>query len=313
MKQFLTTFFLLFALTASAQSADDDGYMLVFSDEFDQPDGSLPDPAKWQCSTRYGSTWNRYISASPDVAFIRDGSLVCRAIRNPDPATDDVPMITGAMETRDLFAFTYGKVEIRLRTVPHTGSFPAAWMMPQPPCEAWPNAGEIDIFESIDAQNTVYHTVHSHWTYDLGNKNTPKSSYTSAVDISAWHVYGLEWGENRITWTVDGKTAGTYKKASMQSSLNRGQWPFDHDFYLILNQSVGDGSWAAKPDLDFTYETEFDYVRVYQQVSTGIQPVSNPQPQSSTDIYDLAGRKVLNLSTLYKGIYVVGGRKIVIK
>ena len=57
-------------------------------------------------------------------------------------------MITGAKETRDNFSFTYGKVEVRLKTNLHRGNFPAAWMMPQPPCDGWPNAGEIDIFDS---------------------------------------------------------------------------------------------------------------------------------------------------------------------
>lgn len=297
---------------------DDEVYTLVFCDEFDQPDGSRPDPARWQSSTRRGSTWNRFISDSPEVAFIRDGALVCRAIKNPDTVFDAVPMITGAMETRGLFSFTYGKVEVRLRTVPHTGSFPAAWMMPQPPCDSWPNAGEIDIFESIDAQNTAYHTVHSHWTYDLGNKNNPQSSFTSSVDIGSWHVYGILWDEERISWTVDGNVVGTYKKSATQSTLERGQWPFEHDFYLILNQSVGDGSWAAKPDEAFTYETLFDYVRVYQKVPTGIESIEPSHLTIDHDaIYDLSGRRLPSLSggvggRLPKGLYIRGGKKIVV-
>ena len=294
-------------------TADGEVYTLVFCDEFDQPDGSRPDLARWQSSTRRGSTWNRYISDSPDVAFIRNGALVCRAIKNPDTASDAVPMLTGAMETRDLFSFTYGKVEVRLKTIPHTGSFPAAWMMPQPPCDSWPNAGEIDIFESIDAQNIAYHTVHSHWTYDLGNKNNPQSSFTSSVDIGSWHVFGIVWDEKNITWTVDGKSVGTYKKSTSQTAISRGQWPFEHDFYVILNQSVGDGSWAAKPDEDFTYETLFDYVRVYQKVPTGIETIEPSQWVNNRDaVYDLSGRKVTS-AQLKKGIYIRGGNKVVIK
>ena len=305
-------------LTAEFEEAsagmDDERYTLVFSDEFNQPDGSLPNPDKWQSSVRRRSTWNRFVSSSPDVAFIRNGSLVCRAIPNPDPDTDDVPMLSGSMESRGLFSFTYGKVEIRLRTIPHTGSFPAAWMMPQPPCDTWPNAGEIDIFESVDSQNKVYHTVHSHWTYDLGNKNNPQSSFTSTVDIASWHVYGIDWDDSSIVWTIDGQKVATYGKSDDHSVLSQGQWPFNHDFYLILNQSVGDGSWASKPDLTFTYETEFDYVRVYQKVTSGIVEVGRTQTSEQTPaIYDISGRRIPSNRTLKPGIYLVGGRKILMR
>ena len=297
--------------------SEDEVYQLIFSDEFNQTDGSRPDPVKWQCSTRYGSTWNRYISNSPDVAFIRNGSLVCRAIKNPDTTTDNVPMITGAMETRNLFSFTYGKVEIRLKTLPHIGSFPAAWMMPQPPCASWPNAGEIDIFESIDDKNTAYHTVHSNWTYNLKRTNpTPSSNET--VTIGNWHVYGLTWEPDLLIWTVDGNRVATYRRLTTQTAIDGLQWPFDHDFYIILNQSVGDGSWAAKPDQDFTYETEFDYVRVYQKVPTGIIQIENGELEIENDnIYDLQGRMIVNRKSvngeLPKGIYIHGGKKIVVR
>ena len=312
----------------SQESEDSRYYALVFNDEFNQADGSLPDNTKWRCSARYNSTWNRFISDSPEVAFIRDGALVCRAIRNNDKASDPADMLTGSMETRGLFSFTYGKVDVRLRTLPHKGSFPAAWMMPQPPAEAWPKAGEIDIFESINAQNTAFHTLHSEWIDTRGNKNNPQSSFNETVDIASWHVYSVEWEENLITWKVDGKSVGTYRKSASQSALANGQWPYEHPFYIILNQSVGNGSWAAAPDMDFTYETLFDYVRVYQKLSTGIEAVGLSQHSrlEDTAIYDLQGRKVAywvpssaegigsaaNLP-LSRGIYIRGGRKFVVK
>ena len=191
-----------------------EGYQLIFADEFDLPNGSRPDPGKWRSSTRSGSTWNRWISDAEEVAFLQDGNLVCRAIPNPDTSTDNVPMLTGAIETRGLFSFTYGKVEVRLQVDPYTGSFPAAWMMPQPPCEVWPNSGEIDIFESVDAQNTAFHTIHSHWSYDLGHKNDPKSSFFENVNIAQWHIYGVEWLENILIFTVDGNFVGTYARSN---------------------------------------------------------------------------------------------------
>ncbi|MBR1594249.1 MAG: glycoside hydrolase family 16 protein [Alloprevotella sp.] len=287
--------------------ATPDDYVLVFSDEFNQPDGSQPNPEYWSSSARRNAAWNRYIKDDPSVVYIEDGALVCRAIKNTD-ATDDVPMITGARETKDKFSFTYGIVEVRLKTTRHTGNFPAAWMMPQPPAAGWPNAGEIDIFETIDNQNRAWHTVHTNWTYNMGN--TQNSSANEWMDVENWHVYGLNWTENEIQWTVDGELVAHYEKSDNAYALESGQWPFDHPFYIILNQSVGMGTWAANPDVDFTYETRFDYVRVYQKRDTGINDVTNSFHNAADGIaYDLQGRRVDAGSR--KGIYIIGGKKVI--
>lgn len=291
----------------------DDGYQLIFCDEFDLPDGSRPNPEKWRVSTRRSSVWNRWISDSPDVAFIQGGNLVCRAIPNPDTSSDNIPMLTGAIETQGLFSFTYGKVEVRLQVDPYAGSFPAAWMMPQPPCDTWPNAGEIDIFESVDAQNTAFHTIHSHWSYDLGHKNDPKSSFSESVNIAQWHVYGVEWFENVLIFTVDGNIVGSYARSADEDMLAQGQWPFTHPFYLILNQSVGNGSWAKAADTSHTYETRFDYVRVYQK--DGIDGISGQRFNRLPDDdswYDLMGRQI-DKQHLTRGIYLHNGRKALIR
>jgi len=300
----------------------EDCYTLVFNDEFNEENGSQPDALKWRRSVRRSSTWNKYISTSEDVAFLQDGHLVCRAIPNPDQASDPVPMLTGSVETRDLFSFTYGWVEARLKTTPHKGNFPAFWMMPQPPADTWPKAGEIDIFEAIDAQNTAFHTLHSHWITTLGNKNNPKYSFSESVSQGDWHIFAANWTEDLITFYVDGSPVGSYAKSQNASDIENGQWPFCHDFYLILNQSVGDGSWAKAADTAFTYETLFDWVRVFQKdAPTGINEVHSSQSivHSSNDVYDLSGRRVDNggwlmvNGQLRRGIYIHGGKKVVIK
>jgi beta-glucanase (GH16 family) len=287
-------------------------YAMVFNDEFDGEDGSQPDASKWRRSNRYGSTWNRYISNSEDVAFLQDGHLVCRAIPNPDQESDPVPMLTGSVETRDLFSFTYGYIEARIKTTAHRGNFPAFWMMPQPPTDGWPRGGEIDIFEAIDAQNTAFHTLHSHWITTLGNRNNPKYSFNESVTQGEWHLFAARWTENLITFYVDGNAVGSYAKSQNPSDLEQGQWPFLHDFYLILNQSVGDGSWAKAPDTSFTYETLFDWVHVFQQdVPTGIEEIKVRQdPDDSW--YTLDGRR-LQAEPTAPGIYIHGQKKVALK
>lgn len=240
-------------------------YKLVFCDEFNLPNGSMPDSTKWGVSRRFWSTWNRWISKGKDVTFIKNGCLVCRAIPNHTLKNDTALMLTGALETMNKFSFTYGKVEVRMKTKPFKGNFPAVWLMPQPPAENHPKGGEIDIVECKDRDRISYHTVHSNWTLNLKKNNNPKSQFEKSIDVSKWHVYGFEWTKDKLLWTVDGEIVGVYLKSTDKDALNDGQWPFDHPFYIIVNQSVGSGRWADNPNPKHTYETLFDWIRVYQR------------------------------------------------
>lgn len=244
-------------VTESAASRSE--YVLVFSDEFNKPDGTLSDSEVWTpCTRRPKVTWARFLSNSPKVAFIQDGNLVLRAIPNPDRSTDDVDMLTGGINSSQKFAFRYGRVECRALVNPFIGNFPAIWMMPKTAL-AWPKGGEIDIFEQINTEQKAYSTVHSAWT-----KSHPDETHSGNVNLpmNRYHVYALEWEKDVLTFFADGKKVYQYKKQNDSQE----QWPFDKsDFYLILNQSVGDGTWAKMPDVMHTYEMRIDWIRVYQK------------------------------------------------
>lgn len=250
--------------TVYAQEPKDE-YKLIFADEFSYPNGSMPDESIWSQSPRGYSTSNRWIKNCKDNVFIRHGKLICRAIPNRTEE-DTCKMFTAAVETINNFSFKYGKIEARIRTNLYKGNFPAFWLMPQPPAPLHPMAGEIDIFECIDEENVAYQTVHTNWTLNLKKTKSPKNSYNKPVHVDKWHVYGLEWTEDMLSWYIDGELVGTYPKSTDSKALSNGQWPFDRQFYIILNQSVGNGGWASYPDLSHTYETQFDWVRVYQKV-----------------------------------------------
>lgn len=284
--------------------------LLSFSEEFDGT--GEPTSQWWKRTERQGATWNRWCSNSPLVVYQQDGALHCRAIPNPDRNSDNVPMITGGVKTQGKFDFQWGRVEARIKTIPHRGTFPAFWMMPADNSKGWPNAGEIDIWETIDNGDVAYGTVHTNWTYNLNKGGN--GGNMGGIDYSLWHVYAVEWNATSITWYVDGQKMWTYNKSTDQNALNNGQWPFDAPFYIILNQSVGNGSWAAPADESFTYETLFDWVRVYQKPEyTGIEDVLNEEEQvsanSSNIVYDLQGRMVQDLKL--GGLYIVDGKKVV--
>ena len=234
-------------------------YKLIFNDEVNQPDGTLPDTGVWKsCRRRPKVTWARFLSNSPEVAFIKDGKLILRAIPNSNKSSTGEEMLTGGIETSHSFAFRYGRVECRARVNPFDGNFPAIWMMPRTTLP-WPQGGEIDIFEQIDQEQRAYSTVHSVWTRSHGN--LPHSGNIE-LDMSLFHTYAVEWVPGILTFFADGKQVYQYKK----EPDNPEQWPFDKsDFYLILNQSVGDGSWAKPVDTTHTYQMEIDWIRVYQK------------------------------------------------
>ena len=331
-------------VSAKFEADGTEEYKLRFADEFDGKDYSLPDADVWHNCTRESPTWKRFTSQSAEgqqkTAFIRDGKLVTRCIKNTIAEEGDVDMISGAIESSDKMYFTYGRVEGRLRTTPHVGNFPAFWLMPQDNSAGWPNAGEIDIWEQIDTENKTYHTVHTHCTYDL-HLALPNSgsTYTNAAD---YHVITLDWTPELLTWYVDGTKAFSYAKTNQSYLLEKGQWPYDKPFYLILNQSVGNGSWAKNCDVNFEYETLFDYVRLYQKdgegdITTSVKDVKTngsaldvyaqqgglllvaPEAQK-VDVYSISGTRVFSglvqgnrFVSLTKGVYVVAGKKIVVK
>ena len=110
----------------------------------------------------------------------------------------------------------------------------------------------------------------------------------------------------------------------------------------ILNQSVGNGSWAKDADVNHTYETRFDWVRVYQRKgmkntdgTVGIAAVSDrndvavrcvdggvvisAENDIEVSVYDVTGRKVAAANVcdsafvpLERGVYLVAGKKVVV-
>jgi len=241
----------------------EEDYQLVFSDEFNQKNGSQPDSTKWVRCVRYQSAWNRWISNSKDVVYIRNGHLVCRAIPNTIEPDDTACMLTGAIETRGKFDFQYGKVEVKMKTNLTRGNFPAAWMKPAKIDTN--NYGEIDIMESFGDQGLAHQTIHNHLTASL-KRGRPFSAHTK-LSLNKWHVYGVEWTPEKLLFTIDGKVTKVFQKSSNRMELVQGQWTFDRPFYLLLNQSVGDAAINKylTPDTTHIYETWFDWIRVYQK------------------------------------------------
>lgn len=268
MKRHLFIFMFLLLICADSNSQprrmwDNSDYELVFADEFNGQNGSQPDPSKWVRCKRYNATWCRWVSNLNDVAFIKNGSLICRAIPNRNVVPGDTAkMLTGAIESKGKFSFQYGKVEVRMKTNNERGNFPAVWMKPVVTDKN--NYGEIDIVETFGDLGVAKQTVHNHITTIL--KRGREFQLSNRISLNRWHIYGLEWTPTYLAFYIDGQLVDVFRKSSDSKDLADGQWTFDRPFYLIMNQSVGKGNYECMiPNLKHTYETQFDWIRVYQK------------------------------------------------
>lgn len=331
-------------------------YNLVFADEFDSEDKSQPNSQYWSRSTRENPTWKRFcaqtVAGQEKTGWIEDGKLVLKCVKNTfdnelDGNGNKQQMISGAVESSNKVTFTYGKVEGRIKNIGHSGNFPAFWMMPNKATYGgWPYSGEIDIWEQINADVAAYQTIHTKWANskndgaDCMNKpNDPRKSNNTPAALDEYHTFGLEWTEDILKWFIDGKQVFSYaRKTGLSESDSKAQWPYDQPFYIILNQSVGNGGWAATPDVNFEYETKFDWVRVYQKEGGDCTAINTAQTSSDVDIYaypgkvrivsakpahvsivDLQGRVVFAQNVqgnenvyLPSGVYVANGKKVLV-
>uniref|UniRef100_UPI003FF15639 glycoside hydrolase family 16 protein n=1 Tax=Alloprevotella sp. TaxID=1872471 RepID=UPI003FF15639 len=331
-------------------------YNLVFADEFDSEDKSQPNSQYWSRSTRENPTWKRFcaqtVAGQEKTGWIEDGKLVLKCVKNTfgnelDGNGNKQQMISGAVESSNKVTFTYGKVEGRIKNIGHSGNFPAFWMMPNKATYGgWPYSGEIDIWEQINADVAAFQTIHTKWANskndgaDCMNKpNDPRKSNNTPAALDEYHTFGLEWTEDILKWFIDGKQVFSYaRKTGLSESDSKAQWPYDQPFYIILNQSVGNGGWAATPDVNFEYETKFDWVRVYQKEGGDCTAINTAQTSSDVDIYaypgkvrivsakpahvsivDLQGRVVFAQNVqgnenvyLPSGVYVANGKKVLV-
>jgi beta-glucanase (GH16 family) len=270
-------------------------WKLVWSDEFD---GKAIDPKKWDFDIGNGfynydarmwiSGWGndelQYYTREPDNAFVKDGMLHIRALKE---SLHGCGYTSARLKTRKkdgspLFAQRYGKFEIRAKLPTGKGVWPAIWMLPQEDkYGTWASSGEIDIMEAKGQDPTkVLGTLHygSRWPH---NAHTGKEFiFPDKGTIADFHVYALEWEPGEIRWYVDGKLYSTQSfwwssskteggkgvKPAKEADLNPWPAPFDRPFYLILNVAVG-GKFLGNPDKSTKFPAEMlvDYVRVYEK------------------------------------------------
>jgi beta-glucanase (GH16 family) len=252
---------------AGPVDASEEGWTLVWSDEFNGPDGSAVDPTKWVHETGDNGGANserEYYTDGTANAVVQGGNLVITAKLEPTNTMDQcwygTCLYTSArINTSQSFNQTYGRFESRIQVPAAQGMWPAFWMLGQNIGQVgWPGCGEIDILESVDNANFAAGSLHANH-YDATAQYTLPNMATFS---GAFHTYAVEWSATAISFFVDDMMYETHVPTDATS--NGGEWPFTAPAFIILNLAVG-GGWPGDPDNTTVFPQEMlvDWVRVY--------------------------------------------------
>lgn len=243
----------------AACSPKEKEWKLVWEDDFNQT-GSF-DPEVWSKIPRGGSDWNNFMSDYDPLFEVREGNLVLRGIRNDVLSGDTATYLTGGVYTKGKKAFMEGRLEIRAKLNGAKGAWPAFWMLPEQ--GQWPMGGEIDIMERLSHDTIAYQTIHTHYTYDLGFKDTPPHGSTGSIRPEDYNVYAVELHPDSLCFFINDQHTFTYPRIETEQE---GQFPFHQQpFYLLLDMQLG-GSWVGEVNADeLPVEMYIDWVRFYQK------------------------------------------------
>jgi len=245
-----------------------DGYDLLWNDEFN---GNALDETIWNYEQHEPGWTNEELqeyTTSTDNVFVRDGSLIIKAIKTEKDGSDYYT--SGKVTSQNKKDFTYGKVVARAKVPEGQGLWPAIWMMPKDEgfYGQWPKCGEIDIMEVLCSNTkTAYGTIHYGEPHaeQQGIYNLESGSFSED-----FHEFSVEWEPGEMRFYIDGNlyhTVNDWFTAVKDEEEKPYPAPFNQPFFVQMNLAVG-GTWPGNPDetTDFDKaEFEIDYVRVYQK------------------------------------------------
>jgi len=230
---------LLLAASISLAQKPQDNWVLTFADEFD---GAELDLAKWSPHEPGGQARD----AHPEAISIGGGQLHVTARRA------NKGYIQGIVTTFGTFAQRYGRFEIRCRVPAGRGVRAIVSLRPVP-------LAPLPVIQLLEVNGATPSTVA--FANDWGTEQTIRVFGDSfpAPDLSAgFHTIAVEWDENKILWSIDGKDKFQSLDGVPRQSM-----------FLALELAVGGGGGsvlARTPDdsTHFPASFDIDYVRIYQ-------------------------------------------------
>jgi beta-glucanase (GH16 family) len=240
---------------------------IMFRDEFN---GTELDRNKWVTCywwdedgcTNLGN--NELQWYQPENVLVEDGNLILRALEQPiiGYQGQEFPYTSGMVTTASLdhdhpehasFTFQYGFAEIRAKVPAGQGLWPAFWTLPID----YTSKPEIDILEILGHEPDAIHFA-VHYLDEDGESDNEGEWWRGGPDFSQdWHIYAVDWQEDRIIWYVDGIERWRFTDMDHMPAT---------PLYLLLNLAVG-GDWPGSPDETTEFPADFliDYVRVWSR------------------------------------------------
>ncbi len=270
---------LMISAAVSQQVSAKDGtaakWSLTWSDEFNGPNGSAPDPAKWTFDLG-GNGWGNQEQESytdrPQNVHQENGNLVITAINEHFAGKDGIAReyTSARLKSEGLFAQKYGRFEARMKIPKGQGMWPAFWMLGEDiETFPWPKCGEIDIMENIGKEpNKIHGSLHG----PSGAASTNLTGIDTLPDHQNFgddfHLFAVEWEPDAIRFYVDDRLYETQARTVQSQDT---PWVYDHPYFILLNLAVG-GGWPGNPDATTAFPQSMlvDYVRVYSRQPSSV-------------------------------------------
>jgi len=194
----------------------------------------------------------------PSGVSVTNGALrlTASAARVKNPQGRVFPYRSGMVTTGPVsergspakLAFTYGRVEARVRMTRGAGLWPAVWLLPA----SRNSRPEIDILEVV-GQHADEALLHLHPASPHAASLESRNHLPGPDFADAWHTVALNWEPGRLEWFLDGKLIWRVL----------GQVVPAEPMYLVLNLAVG-GDYPGTPPSNRVFPATFsiDYVRI---------------------------------------------------
>lgn len=248
---------------AACSGATEPEYSLVWSDEFEGPAGTAPNPQVWVADI--GTDWgNAQLEFDTDrrsnSALDGEGRLAITARQEPYLNRG---YTSARLKTLGRKQFRYGRFEARMKMPTGKGLWPAFWLLGANfPSVGWPRSGEIDIMEYRGQEPSIVHgSIHGPG-YSGGAAITRKYTLADGRLDTDFHVYRVDWSPRDIRFYLDDTLYHVVAKGDQP-----GDWVFDHEFFILLNLAVG-GNFIGAPNASTVFPQTLlvDWVRVYQEI-----------------------------------------------
>ncbi len=225
------------------------GWSTVFSDDFNGAAGSGPSSA-WQYDTGPGSSFGTgeietMTSSSGNVHLDGNGNLDITALNQGGSWTSGRIQTTSA----NVGAPAGGELEVTASIQQPSpsgglGYWPAFWMLGP---GQWPENGEIDIMEDVNALSELSGTVHC-GTDPGGPCNEPNGIGSGLRSCSGcqsgYHTYSMilnrtNTSDESVTFYLDGNQY--FSVSESQVGTSTWQAAFDHNLSIIFDLAMGGG------------------------------------------------------------------------